>query len=168
MKLSIVVAMSVNRVIGRDNALPWKLPADLKHFRELTLGHHLLMGRKTFESIGRPLPGRTTVVITRQDGYAREGILVVSSVDEAVELASKAGEPEAFIAGGAEIYQQTLQRADRLYLTLVHRSFQGDTLFPEFDKSAWQEVSRKDLEPDEENSCAMSFLTYEKIKGATA
>jgi dihydrofolate reductase len=140
MTLSIIAAMAQDRVIGRDNQLPWRLPADLKRFKQLTMGHTLLMGRKTYESIGRPLPGRTTVVVSRQAGYAPEGVIVAASVDEAI---ARAPGEQVFVAGGAEIYRQTLARADRLYLTLIDAPFAGDTWFPAWDPADWQEVARE-------------------------
>ncbi len=119
MRLSIIAAMSANRVIGSNNDLPWRLPADWKHFKSLTMGHHLIMGRKTFESIGQPLPGRTTVVITHQTGFAPTGVLVAHSIDQALQMVVE--DDEVFVAGGAQIYQQMLPQADRLYLTSIHR-----------------------------------------------
>ena len=160
MRLSIIAAMSANRVIGRNNSLPWKLPEDLKRFKKLTMGHHLLMGRKTFESIGRSLPGRTTVVITRRTGYTPTGALVAHSIEQALQMA--AGDDEVFVAGGAQIYQQTLPRADRLYLTSIHQEFEGDTDFPEFDESDWQLTFQESRQPDEQNSYSYSFLIYER------
>ncbi len=160
MRLSIVAAISENRVIGANGQLPWKLPADLKRFRNLTMGHHLLMGRKTFASIGRPLPGRTTVVITRQRDYAPPQVLVAHALQEAVEMARRDG--EVFIAGGAQIYRQTISWVDRIYLTLVHQKFAGDTYFPHYDETQWQLISREDHEADERNPCRYSFLTLEK------
>ena len=160
MRLSIIAAMSANRVIGNNNNLPWRLPADLKRFKSLTLGHHLIMGRKTFESIGQPLPGRTTVVITHQTGFAPEGVLVAHSIDQALQMAS--GDDEVFVAGGAQIYQQMLPRADRLYLTSIHEEFEGDTDFPEFEESDWQLISEEDHAADEKNPYSYSFLIYEK------
>ncbi len=160
MRLSIIAAMSANRVIGSSNNLPWRLPADLKRFKNLTMGHHLIMGRKTFESIGQPLPGRTTVVITHQTGYAPSGVLVAHSIDQALQLA--ADDPEVFVAGGGQIYQQMLPRADRLYLTSIHEEFEGDTDFPEFKESDWKLISEEDHPPDEKNSYPYSFLIYKK------
>ena len=159
MSLSIIAAMSVNRVIGRNNKLPWRLSADLKRFKKLTLGHSLLMGRKTFESIGRPLPGRTTVVITHQNHYAPPHVLVAHSVEEALKMAT--GE-EVFIAGGAQLYRQTLALASRLYLTVLDKEFEGDAYFPEFDPSEWELVSRECHEPSDELSCPYRFLVYER------
>ncbi len=160
MRLSIIAAMSVNRVIGSNNDLPWRLPADLKRFKSLTMGHHLIMGRKTFESIGQPLPGRTTVVITHQAGYAPAGVLVAHSIEQALEIA--AGDDEVFVAGGGQIYQQLLPRADRLYLTSIHEEFEGDTNFPEFEESDWKLISEEDCEADEKNPYPYSLLVYER------
>lgn len=162
MRLSIIAAMSANRVIGMNNDLPWRMPADWKHFKSLTMGHHLIMGRKTFESIDQPLPGRTTVVVTRQTGYAKEGVLVARSIDQALQMA--AGDDEVFVAGGAQIYQQMLPRADRMYLTSIHEEFEGDTDFPEFEESDWQLISEENQEPDEKNPYPYSFLIYERLR----
>jgi dihydrofolate reductase len=130
MRLSIIAAVADNGVIGRDNALPWRLSADLRRFKVLTLGHHLLMGRKTFESIGSVLPGRTTVVISRGRPALPPGVLLAHSIDEAVAMARASGDFEAFVAGGAEIYELALPVADRLYLTRVHTITDGDIRFP--------------------------------------
>jgi dihydrofolate reductase len=162
MRLSIIAAMSVNRVIGSNNDLPWRLPADLKRFKSLTLGHPLIMGRKTLESIGQPLPGRTTVVITHQVGYAPAGVLVAHSIEQALEIA--AGDDEVFVAGGGQIYQQLLPRADRLYLTSIHEEFEGDTNFPEFEESDWKLISEEDYAPDEKNPYPYTFLIYERLR----
>ncbi len=160
MRLSIIAAMSASRVIGNNNNLPWRLPADLKRFKNLTMGHHLIMGRKTFESIGQPLPGRTTVVISHQTDYAPAGVLVAHSIDQALQLV--AGDNEVFVAGGAQIYQQMLPRADRLYLTSIHEEFEGDTDFPEYEESDWQLISEENQEPDEKTPYPYSFLVYER------
>lgn len=159
MRISIIAAMSRNRVIGRDNRLPWRLPADLARFKKLTMGRCLLMGRKTFESIGRPLPGRTTIVITRQKDYAPADVRVAHSLEEAL---GKAIGDEVFIAGGAEIYRQALPLADRLYLTVIQKSFEGDAYFPELDKSSWQLVWEADHKKDEDNPYDYGFLLYER------
>lgn len=164
MRRSIIVAMSLDRVIGRDNGLPWRLPEDLKRFKRLTLGHHLLVGRKTFESIGRPLPGREMVVITRRDDYRPEGVRLAHSIDEALGIASAAGDDEAFIGGGAEIFRATLDLADRIYLTLVRATIAGDTLFPEFDRESWTIIAQEDRDPDGANPHPLSFITYEGKK----
>ena len=160
MRLSLIAAMASNRVIGRDNRLPWHLSADLKRFKRLTLGHTLVMGRKTFESIGRPLPGRSTVVVTRQEGYAPEGVQVVHSIAEALELAQ--GDDEVFIAGGGDIFQQTLPVADRLYLTIIEEAFPGDAYFPEYDESQWRLVDREDHGPTEDAPFSWSFQTLDR------
>lgn len=149
MKMSLIAAMAANRVIGRDNRLPWHLPADLKRFKRLTMGHTLIMGRKTFESIGRPLPGRSTVVVTRQAGYAPPGVQVAHSMREALDLAAPADDEEVFIAGGAELFRETLPLADRLHLTLIEKEFEGDTFFPDFDPADWRLVEEERHEPDE-------------------
>jgi dihydrofolate reductase len=161
MTISVIVAMTADRVIGRDNTLPWRLPADLRRFKRLTLGRHLVVGRKTWESIGRPLPGRKMVVVTRQRGFRADGVEVVHSVDDALAVARENGEDEVFIAGGEEIYRQPLARAQRLYLTLVHATVEGDAFFPEYDAAAWTEVEREDRAADEKNPHAFSFVTYE-------
>ncbi len=140
MQISIIAAMAENGVIGRDGQLPWHLKADLQRFKRLTMGHTIIMGRKTWESIGRPLPGRRMVVVTRQNGYQAEGVQVAASLDDALALARLAGDEEAFIIGGAEIYRLALPLADRLYLTRVLAPVEGDTTFPEFDASHWRLV----------------------------
>jgi len=161
MKLSLIVAMSDNRVIGREGGLPWHLSADLRRFKRLTMGHYLLMGRKTFESIGRPLPGRTSVVITRQSDYqVPEGVLLARSLDEALQMVRN--EDEVFVIGGGEIYEQTLPLAGRLYVTHVHAVVDGDTYFPPFDQDAWQVVEQSRHEPDEKNAYPYSFITLER------
>lgn len=139
MILSIVVAMDRRRGIGKDNRLPWRLSSDMKKFRELTMGHHLIAGRKTFESIGKPLPGRDMIVVTRDRDYAPEGCLIAHSVESAIELARGRGESEAFIIGGAEIYAQALAATDRIYLTEVEAETDADTFFPDFDPGEWEE-----------------------------
>lgn len=165
MIISIIVAMSVNRVIGRDNRLPWRLPADLQRFKRLTMGHCLIMGRKTFESIGRPLPGRTIIVLTRRRDYAPPGVLVAHTVDEALALAQG---DEVFIAGGAEIYRQTLPLADRLYLTLIEKEIPGDAFFPPLNEADWQLVSQERYDADETNPFPHRFLIYERKREDSA
>ena len=162
MTLSIIAAVAAKNVIGRDNQLPWHLPADLKRFKQLTTGHHLIMGRRTFESVGKPLPGRINVVVTRRADYAPpEGVAVARSVDEAISKAEAAGDGEIFIGGGTEIFNQTLHRADRMYITRVHAEPEGDTFFPEFDDvNEWQLVEAEHFEADERNPYPYSFLTY--------
>ena len=162
MKLSIIVAVAENGVIGRNNDLPWHLPADLKRFKGLTMGHHLIMGRQTFEAIGRPLPGRTIVVISRKRPQLPDGIALTSSLSQAVEVARSTGDTEAFVAGGAQIYELALPIADRLYLTRIHQSFAGDTTFPEVDGDQWKLVDQEDHEADTVAGISFSFLTYER------
>ena len=162
MKLSIIVAAARNGVIGRDNELPWHLSADLKRFKRLTMGHHLLMGRRTFEAIGRPLPGRTNVVISRGRPDLPEDVVLVASLEEGLALARKAGETEAFVAGGAQIYKLALPQADRLYLTRIHRSFVGDAHFPDIDEDHWMLIAREDHEATPQTPGGYSFLTYER------
>ena len=139
--LSIIAAMAKNRVIGIDNTLPWHLPEDLRHFKALTMGHHIVMGRKTYESIGKPLPGRVTVIVTRDAGYRAEGCLTEHSLDAAI--AACGDDAEIFFVGGAELYAQVLPRADRLYLTEIQVEFPGDAYFPTFDMADWREDARE-------------------------
>ncbi|HVG58887.1 MAG TPA: dihydrofolate reductase [Hyalangium sp.] len=160
MRLSAIVAMARNRVIGANNQLPWRLPADLARFKRLTMGHTLVMGRKTYESIGRPLPGRTMVVVTRQHGYAPQGVKVAHSVDEALALAQ--GDDEVFIIGGAELFAQTMNRLDRLYLTLIEREIPGDTFFPEVDLSRWKLIEQEHHPASTPEALPHAFLTYER------
>ncbi|MDF2432594.1 MAG: dihydrofolate reductase [Mucilaginibacter sp.] len=160
MTITIVVAISENHVIGKDNKLLWHLPADLKHFKEITTGHTIIMGRKTYESVGRPLPNRRNIIITRQ-AISIDGCEVVHSTEAALSLC--AGEQEVFIVGGAEIYKQALKLTNRIYLTIVHAEFDGDSFFPEIDKNEWKEVYREDHEPDQKNLLPYSFITYERF-----
>ncbi|HYO72378.1 MAG TPA: dihydrofolate reductase [Archangium sp.] len=156
--VSAIVAMATNRCIGRDNTLPWRLPADLKRFKQLTMGHTLVMGRKTYESIGRPLPGRSTVVVTRQRDYAPEGVQVAHSLEQALELARG---DEVFIAGGADLYRQAMAHVRRLYLTRIGRDYEGDTFFPEVDLSGWRLLA-EEHHPATATEPPFSFLTYER------
>ncbi|HZS43626.1 MAG TPA: dihydrofolate reductase [Blastocatellia bacterium] len=159
MRISIIVAMSINRVIGLNNALPWRLSADLKRFKQLTMGHCLIMGRKTFESIGRPLPGRTTIVVTRQRGFKPDGVQIAHSLEDAINQASG---DEVFIAGGAQIYNESIQMADRLYMTIIEKEFEGDAFFPEINFSDWRLESEEKHEPDSQFEYSYSFLTYDR------
>ena len=165
-RLSIVAAVAANGVIGRGNGLPWHLAGDLKWFKGLTLGHHMIMGRRTFDSVGKPLPNRTTVVVTRDASWAAPaGVLVARTIDEALRMSVQDDEP--FICGGAEIYRQTLHLADRMYITQVHAEPEGDTYFPEFDDvNEWKLSDREDFEPDQNNDYAYSFLTYDRAAPA--
>lgn len=143
-RLSILVAMARNRVIGRNNKLPWHLPADLKHFKFLTMGQTIVMGRKTYESIGKPLSGRSNIIITRQAGYAVPGAIVVTSIDDALLLCEETSSinGENFIIGGETLYRQTLKICQRMYITEIQRDFEGDVFFPEFDPDEWEETQR--------------------------
>jgi dihydrofolate reductase len=160
-KIAIVVAMAENRVIGCDNRLPWHLPADLRHFKQLTLGKPVLMGRRTHESIGRPLPERTNIVVTRDRTYSAPGCIVAHSLESALEAA--AGWAEVMVIGGTELYRQLLPRADHIYLTLVHARFEGDALFPELEAGEWRELERTDFPPDERNPWPYSFVRLERL-----
>ncbi len=161
MRISLIVAMSENRVIGRDGRLPWHLSADLRRFKQLTMGHTIVMGRKTFESIGRPLPGRTSIVVTRQRDYQPPGVLVAASLDEAQRLA--AGETELFYIGGGEIYRQALPRVARIYMTRVHAEIAGDVMFPELAADQWRWIEQSEHAADEKNDFPFSFLVYERV-----
>ena len=162
MTVSLIVALSTNRVIGRDGGLPWYLPADLRHFKKTTMGHHLIIGRRTWEEVGQPLPGRDMVVVTRSRDFAPEGVRVVRTVERALEVAATDDEP--FIGGGAQIYRTALARdlVDRLYLTRIHAEVEGDTYFPELDLDEWELVSEEHHEADERNQYPYSFLMYER------
>lgn len=160
MKISLIAAMDENRVIGRDNALPWRLPADMRHFREVTMGKPLLMGRKTFESIGKPLPGRRNIILTRDPDYQAPGCEVVHTLDEA--LTAGAGGGELMVLGGADLFAQLLPRAARLYLTEIHACFSGDAWFPAFNKGEWMETGRSNHAADEKNPHAYSFVTWDR------
>lgn len=159
-KLSIIAALAENRVIGRENRLPWRLPADLAHFKRLTLGKPIVMGRRTWESLPGLLPHRTHIVVTRDRGYIAQGAEVAHSLDDALALVG--GAEEVMIIGGADLYRQTLPFADRLYLTLIHEAFEGDAYFPPVDPERWCEVSRETRPPDEKNPIALTFVTYER------
>jgi len=160
--ISIIAALAENRVIGVNNTLPWHLPNDLKHFRRLTTGHAIIMGRKNYESIGKPLPERTNIVVTRNRDYRVDGCLIAHSLDEALRLAGD--DPEIFVIGGAEIYREALPRADRLYLTQVHAPIDGDTLFPEINRNDWKETAREPHAADDKHVYAYSFVVFERIK----
>lgn len=166
MQLALIVAQSDNRVIGRNNALPWHLPEDLKYFKSVTMGKVIIMGRKTYESIGRPLPGRTNLVVSRDPDYRAEGITVVNSLVQAVEQAEAVsainGEEEALIIGGANLYEQALPQVQRLYLTQVHHQVNGDAFFPELEMDQWQQLSRQDFPAVEPNPYDYSFIVLER------
>ena len=162
MPVSLIVAVSSNGTIGRDGGLPWYLPADLKHFKRTTMGHHLIIGRRTWEEVGKPLPGRTMVVVTRSRKFAPEGAQVVRSVEAALELAADDNEP--FIGGGSQIYRIALARdlVDRIYLTRIHADVEGDTHFPDFDLDQWDLVSEEHHDADDANEYPYSFFVYER------
>lgn len=169
MKVSLIAAVADNGVIGRGGALPWHLPADLRRFKRLTTGHHLVVGRATWESVGKPLPGRTFVVVTSRPGYAAPGARVVRTLVEAIRLAREAGDEEPFVAGGAGIYREALERGlvDRLYLTRIQRAYEGDTRFPSFDEAAWRVVERERhaAEPEADRP-AFEFVVLERRTAA--
>lgn len=162
MIISLVAAAAENNIIGKENALPWRLPADLKFFKNLTMGHTMIMGRKTFQSVGKPLPGRKTIIITRDRSFAAEGCIVLGSLSEAFEYCKN--EEEIFVVGGAEIYHQSLPLSDKIYLTRVHGIFAGDTYFPEIPPNEWKELSREEFRADEKNIYPYSFIQYTRIK----
>ena len=159
MKLSISVAMAENRVIGIDNKMPWHISADLKYFKKITMGKPILMGRKTYESIGRPLPGRQNIVSSRNPDYVQLGCEVYRSIDLAIDACS--GKEELIIIGGASFYQAMLPKASHLYLTRIHETFEGDTFFPEFDLSEWCEIERVDVTDDDTVDFDYSFIIME-------
>ncbi|MBL0343496.1 MAG: dihydrofolate reductase [Bacteroidetes bacterium] len=158
MKISLIVAFDENNLIGNNNALPWHLPADLKHFKNITFGHHMIMGRKTYDSIGKPLPGRVSIIITRQVNFSIEGCLVVNTLEEALNKCI--GEKEVFVIGGAQIFECTLPLATHLYITQIHHAFTGDTHFPEIATKDWQEISSEYHPADEKNKWPYSFINY--------
>ncbi len=157
--ISIIVAADENNVIGKDNDLIWHLPDDLKYFKNLTTGHTIIMGRRTYESIGRPLPNRTTIIITRDVSFKAEGCIIVHSLEDALKNTSD--KDESFIVGGEQIYKLGLPFTDRVYLTRVHHAFDGDRAFPELD-SNWKEVAQQKHETDEKHAYPFTFITYEK------
>jgi dihydrofolate reductase len=159
-QLSIIVAIAKNRVIGLNNNLPWHLPEDLKRFKTLTMGHHIIMGRKTFESLGRLLPGRTTVIVTRNKSYRVNGAIVTHSLQEAIDNCGN--DDEVFLIGGAELYQQSLKLAKKLYITEINAEFEGDAFLPVFDLNAWQEASRESH--TSEKGLNFSYVTYLRVK----
>ena len=161
--ITVIAAIATNNALGKDNDLIWHLPADLKRFKKVTTGHYILMGRNTYESIGRPLPNRTTIIITRNKNYFKEGCLIANSLEEAVEMAKE--EAQVFIIGGAQIYKETIAKdlAEQLDITLVHNEFEADVYFPEIDTKIWKEVARENFKADEKNKLDYSFISYQKI-----
>jgi dihydrofolate reductase len=160
--ITIIAAISTNNALGKDNDLIWYLPADLKRFKKTTTGHHILMGRNTFESIGKPLPNRTTIIITRNESYFKDGCIITSSLEEAIELAKE--DEQIFIIGGAQVYKYAIENniVDTLGITLVHHNFEADVFFPEIDLKIWKEVAREDFKADEKNKFDYSFLRFQK------
>ncbi len=158
-----MAAVAQNGVIGRDNDLPWRLPADLRRFKRKTMGHHLLMGRKTWESIGKPLPGRTSVVISRGRPELPEGVRLAGSLRAAIEIAQAAGDDEAFVVGGEAIFREALTCADRLYLTLVEAEVEGDRFFPQIDEAAWRLMTTRRRKPDRRHAYPMEFQLLEAV-----
>lgn len=162
MMISMIAAMAHDRVIGLDNQMPWHLPADLAHFKRVTLGKPVLMGRKTFESIGRPLPGRRNLVISRNPDYRADGVEVIDSVDAALALLAGSDVTELMVIGGGHLYGQLLPRADRLYLTRIDLAVEGDTRFPVFDEGDWSCIERESHQPDEKNPHPYRFETWQR------
>ncbi len=162
MIISLIVAADENNLIGGGNKLLWHLPDDMKRFRELTDGHPVIMGRKTYESIGKALPNRRNIIISRQEDYKIAGCDVVDSLDRAYKLIENDPSDEAFVIGGGEIYRQAMDHADRIYLTRVHSEFIGDTFFPELDLRLWVETDRKEHPVDDQHQYSFTFLTYEQ------
>lgn len=165
MIISIIVAVAENRVIGKDNDLVWKLPRDMKYFMDTTSGHHVIMGRKNYESLPhkfRPLKNRINIVVTRQSGYTAPGTVIVNSIRDGLDYAKNNGESELFIIGGGEIYAESMDVVSRMYITEVKESFEGDTFFPEFDRNLWKEVSRIPNFPDDKHQFAFDFVVLEK------
>lgn len=160
--VTAIVAMSENRVIGQDNRLPWHLPADLKRFKALTMGHPIIMGRKTHQSIGRALPGRLNIVLSRDSDFTSAGVTVLTAFDQALTLAANNDSSEIFIMGGAQIYHLALPMLQRIYLTIVHHSIDGDAFFPPLNPDDWQEIARDFHAADANHAYGYSFVTLEK------
>jgi dihydrofolate reductase len=160
--ITIIAAIAKNNALGKDNELIWHLPADLKRFKKTTTGHHILMGRNTFESIGKPLPNRTTIIITRNDNYFKDGCLIANSLEQALELAKE--DEQIFIIGGAQVYKYALENnlVDTLDITLVHYEFEADAFFPKIDFKIWEEVARENFKADEKNEFDYSFVRFKK------
>lgn len=161
--VTIIAAIAKNNALGKDNDLIWHLPADLKHFKKITTGHTIIMGRKTFESIGKPLPNRTSIIVTRNKDYFKDGCLIAHHLEEAIDLAKKE-DNNIFVIGGAQIYKEALEKdlVDALDITLVHETFGADAFFPEINPKNWKEVSREDFSADEKNKYNFSFVSYKK------
>ena len=162
MNVSIIAAVSKNFVIGYKGIIPWHIPEDLKRFKKITSGHHIIMGRKTYEAIGHPLPDRTNVVITRNKKYKAQGCVIVNSFKEAIVFAKNNKEMEAFIIGGEQIYKLALPIADKIYLTRVHHNFKGDSFFPKINTDNWKEIYRQNHPKDKDNPFPNEFIIFEK------
>lgn len=164
--ISIIVAASENNVIGIHNHLPWHLPVDMKYFKDTTMGKPIVMGRKSFEELGKVLPGRPNIMITRQEDYTRPGLTVVPSLEAGIEKAKTFGTEEIFITGGGEIFKMAIEKGvvDRLYVTRVHATVEGDTYFPDFDRTQWEKVKSEDYEKDEKHQYSMTFEVWEYKK----
>ncbi|MEP2668486.1 MAG: dihydrofolate reductase [Cyclobacteriaceae bacterium] len=165
MTISLIAAVAQNRVIGKENDLPWRLPDDMKYFMQTTSGHHVLMGRKNYDSLPnkfKPLPNRTNIVVTRQNNFNASGCTVVSSIEKGIDLALENNETELFVIGGAQIYKQSLERADYLYLTEINAEIEGDTYFPNFEPNDWEEVSRKHHGTDDRHRYSFDFVIYKR------
>lgn len=158
MLISAIVALSENRAIGKNNQLPWHLPADLKHFKQITMGKAILMGRKTYQSIGRALPGRINIILTSDKNFQAENCVIIHSIEQALQIT----QDELCVIGGAEIYQQMLPYIQRIYMTVVHHVVDGDTYFPELNPAEWKEIEKTDHEADEKNNYAYRFLLLER------
>lgn len=163
MMISLIVAVAENNVIGKDNKLPWYLPADLKYFKQTTAGHPVIMGRGTFESLGKPLPGRTNIIITRQQQYKADGCIITGNLEAAITHARETGTDEAFILGGGDIFRQSMFWAQRIYLTRIFHNFEGDTFFPELNAVDWKLISEKLQSPDEKNKYPFAFQVFERM-----
>ncbi len=166
--MTLVAAVADNGVIGAEGKMPWHLPADLAHFKQVTMGKPVLMGRLTWEAIGKPLPGRTNLVLSRDSSWRAEGARRVGSLDEARRVAAQAEASELMVIGGAEVYRQALPEAERIYLTRIHAEPWGDTLFPELDPDAWHEVGRRERLSDERNACDLTFVVLERTARPSA
>ena len=162
--ITIIAAIAKNNALGKDNDLIWHLPADLKRFKKVTTGHHILMGRTTFESIGKPLPNRTTIIITRNKRYKKEGCKVAYSIEKALDIANE--DKKIFIIGGAQIYKEAIEKGlvNRLDITRVHQEFDADVFFPKINLKTWKEIYREDFKADKKNKYDYSFISYKKIK----
>jgi dihydrofolate reductase len=163
MRVSAIAAMSRNRVIGKDNQIPWHLPADMRFFQQTTLGHHVIMGRKNYVSMGKPLPRRTNIIITRNPYFISSGCIIVHSLEEALAIAHAANEEEAFVIGGGEIYRLAMDYLDRIYLTTIDLTIDGDVFFPEFSPRDWYLTGEEHFAPDQKNAYAFIIQVFDRI-----